>query len=314
MSKDAGKALPPRPERNDENRDSTNSMVSNGSSVISNGDQESTSTLKGGTAATTPTEARTIAPALVPKRRESLLPSAFEYSGPTKTAAKATIVETSLRIPVTSVDIPPPLSPRRPGSPHLTSPERTRIAQDPQRLQAPSPRARARSNSNESTSWLDTIDESGGSDRSSVHSRSSAAHLRRKQIRVASGGTEAEFDAALDAAVEAAYGEGLEPADSDTDLENHGRGTEDTENIYQNHLVSNVRKNVELARERVREAEREAAIQISKDREKQRLLQGNALQGSNSFALDYGDEEAEEKQWPHDSGQTTSRQADGGLV
>jgi hypothetical protein len=59
--------------------------------------------------------------------------------------------------------------------------------------------------------WLDTIDESGSSDTSSVHSTTSDNGLHRKHIRNQSGETDPDFDAAFDAAVEAAYNEGLEP-------------------------------------------------------------------------------------------------------
>ncbi|KAJ9626380.1 hypothetical protein H2203_004012 [Taxawa tesnikishii (nom. ined.)] len=60
-------------------------------------------------------------------------------------------------------------------------------------------------------SWLDTIDESGSSCSSSVHSVSLKGGLHRKDIRAISGDTNPEFDAAFDAAVEAAYEDGLEP-------------------------------------------------------------------------------------------------------
>jgi hypothetical protein len=69
---------------------------------------------------------------------------------------------------------------------------------------------RSRANSDESTSWLDTIDESGSS-ASSVHSVSSERGVRRRHIRGTSGNTDPDFDAAFDAAVEAAYNEGFEP-------------------------------------------------------------------------------------------------------
>ena len=95
-----------------------------------------------------------------------------------------------------------------------------------------------------SSSWLDSKADSGGSASSSVHSRTSSLGIRRKQmVRPPSGDTEAEFDAALDAAVEAAYDDGYEPADSDED---HAS------------TVANALMRVELAKERVRQSEREA--------------------------------------------------------
>lgn len=66
----------------------------------------------------------------------------------------------------------------------------------------------------DTVSWLDTIDESGSSDTSSVHSRSSQLGVHRKPIAVADGESELAFDAAFDAAVEAAYEDGLEPDSS----------------------------------------------------------------------------------------------------
>lgn len=120
---------------------------------------------------------------------------------------------------------------------------------------------------NESTSWLDTIDESGSSP-SSANSKASSVYLRRRTSRRLSD-TEAEFDAALDAAVEAAYDEGLEPV-----LEHEERDD----------IVSNARRNIQLAKQRVREAEQEAeamnqhhklrdASSYSDDEEEERLLE-----------------------------------------
>ncbi|KAJ5788106.1 hypothetical protein N7457_003096 [Penicillium paradoxum] len=120
---------------------------------------------------------------------------------------------------------------------------------------------------NESTSWLDTIDESGSSP-SSANSKASSVYLRRRTSRRLSD-TEAEFDAALDAAVEAAYDEGLEPV------------LEYEEN---DDIVSNARRNIQLAKQRVREAEQEAeamnmhhklqdASMYSDDEEEERLLE-----------------------------------------
>lgn len=60
--------------------------------------------------------------------------------------------------------------------------------------------------------WLDGTDERKISPRSSPnHSISSVDGVKRKHLRQVTDDTEAEFDAALDAAVEAAYDDGLEP-------------------------------------------------------------------------------------------------------
>ena len=62
-------------------------------------------------------------------------------------------------------------------------------------------------------------------------------------------------------------------------------------------VVSMRMRNVELAKERVREAEREAAIQLAKDREKRRLVEKSTNHNRNdSTELEYGEEEAEEEE------------------
>lgn len=98
-------------------------------------------------------------------------------------------------------------------------------------------------------SWLDPIDESGGSTggTSSLHSRGSSGY-RKDHIRGLSGNTEAEFDTALDAAIEAAYDEGYEPMEP-TDYDSIDRTEE---------IVTKALRKVEAARERVRQTEREA--------------------------------------------------------
>jgi hypothetical protein len=135
-------------------------------------------------------------------------------------------------------------------------------------------------------SWLDTIDESGGSTASSVHSRTSSLQVRRKHIRAASGATEEEFDAALDAAVEAAYDDGFEPMDA----------PEPTRYDYdeEDEVVLNVKRRVEMVRERVRQSEREAAIQAMRDRERNRFLQEQQQQ--TEIDDEYGGNESEEEE------------------
>ncbi|KAL8725712.1 MAG: hypothetical protein Q9181_006308 [Wetmoreana brouardii] len=204
----------------------------------------------------------------------------------------------TLELPMLRTDIPPPLSPRRlpplnpppqepPPPPSSTVDTSQALNDNPDRRQ------HARRETAESTSWLDTIDESGGSSASSVHSRTSSIGLRRKRIRAASGATEAEFDAALDAAVEAAYDDGFEPANDDyynpEDIPDAPYG-EDEPSTY----VSDARHNVELAKERVREAEREAAIAAAKDREKRRLQEKS--KGRDSIDSGLSDNETDEEE------------------
>ncbi|KAK2750678.1 hypothetical protein FQN57_002751 [Myotisia sp. PD_48] len=136
---------------------------------------------------------------------------------------------------------------------------------------------------NETTSWLDTIDESGASSASSIRSASSSLYLRQKGDFHATHGTEAEFDAALDAAVEAAYDQGLEIVHNDN-------------NLTDDEVLTNVRRNVELAKQKVREAQMEADAASVREREMRRIHE-EALHGDFS-ALDtnYEDHEAEEEE------------------
>jgi hypothetical protein len=169
----------------------------------------------------------------------------------------------SLPRPVDDVYIPPPLSPRRPNSPSKANGRGSPNRADSMAwgILDPSDPGHTRTQSHESSSWLDPIDESGGSGASSVHSRTSSMGIRRKHIRSASGDTEAEFDAALDAAVEAAYDDGFEPDASDMD------GYEDGDRV-----VANALRKVELAKERVRQTEREA-LELERERERRRQQQ-----------------------------------------
>ncbi|KAG9201507.1 hypothetical protein G6514_005705 [Epicoccum nigrum] len=180
--------------------------------------------------------------------------------------------------------MPPPLSSKRSKSPLFSA----TLPQEPfgsQLLtpQQPTQSRHQRVHSNESTSWLDTIDESGGSScSSSVHSVSPRG-VRRKHLRNGSGATEAEFDAALDAAVEAAYDDGFEPFDDD-------------DGVAPDELVSEKLRKVELAKERVRQAEREEAIAAAKFRFKESQLQGETLPHVRQSAEMMLSAEAEEEE------------------
>ncbi|KAM5360820.1 hypothetical protein ACJZ2D_013508 [Fusarium nematophilum] len=139
--------------------------------------------------------------------------------------------------------MPAPLSPRRPPSPSkpqsddMDEPIRSDFSMNRQG-ESVVPQTHYRDDS--LNSWLDPIDESGGSTSSSVHSRTSSLGFRRKHIRGVSGETEAEFDTALDAAIEAAYDDGYEPM-SPTDYE-RGMSIESGEEA-----VANALRKVELA-------------------------------------------------------------------
>lgn len=96
-------------------------------------------------------------------------------------------------------------------------------------------------------SWLDGIGDSSGSTNSSTHSRTPSLGYRQRHLRDTSENTEAEFDTALDAAIEAAYDDGYEPVGADEP------GTEDSNE----EVVAKVLRKVEIAREKVRQSERE---------------------------------------------------------
>ena len=250
----------------------------------------------------------------LPPRRASLMPFGGRENGATTPTINAdeqddpldswsidspqdSIVETTMRLapPMVKEYMPPPLSPRRPLSP--VPPEKlqpttahTVTAQQHETRQF----QHSRQETAESTSWLDTIDESGGSSASSVHSRSSSIGLRRKHIRAPSGNTEAEFDAALDAAVEAAYDDGFEPVveheHTEIDL------THNTFNAGQVNYISDARRNVDLAKQRVREAEREAAIAAAKEQQMKRRWDQPKRNRSESVNAEYEPDEAEEEE------------------
>ncbi|KAI0470659.1 hypothetical protein GGR56DRAFT_659924 [Xylariaceae sp. FL0804] len=179
--------------------------------------------------------------------------------------------------------VPAPLSPRRLVSSKAPSPDpivRQDFSMAAERLSAPPEMKSHRRNlSHESGSWLDPIDESGGSASSSMHSRSSS-RIRGRHARNASGATEAEFDAALDAAVEAAYDDGYEAAGASVRIYDEDTDAEDR--------IASTMRRVELARERVRQTEREAAIEFARERERQRQVSA-ASQESHTFGGDFFD-------------------------
>ena len=195
---------------------------------------------------------------------------------------------------VESEHLPPPLSLGRSASP--SAPEGSGSVSEHSHAAKPGAYRvhHTRQETTESTSWLDTIDESGGSSDSSVHSRSSSIGLRRKRIRAPSGATEAEFDAALDAAVEAAYDDGLEPSANElVDM----KEMQTDQPAHQDSYISEARRNVDIAKQRVREVEMEAAMALARNQELRSLQQKNALRyRSDSVELDYAEDEAEEEE------------------
>ncbi|KAF2753671.1 hypothetical protein EJ05DRAFT_504767 [Pseudovirgaria hyperparasitica] len=182
--------------------------------------------------------------------------------------------------------MPPPLSPHPQfaasfdtttrDSPDMTSGRRqtSESTRDISRKQQHS-----RENSEESMTWLDTIDESGSSCGSSVHSVDSQdGTRRRKHLHTGSNGTEAEFNAALDAAVEAAYDEGFEPYEAGE------------HSLPRGGSVSAAMRKVEIAKEKVLELEREEAIKAASLRARELRLGDDDRGGLPAIrqSVDYG--------------------------
>ncbi|CZS88059.1 uncharacterized protein RCO7_01029 [Rhynchosporium graminicola] len=251
---------------------------------------------------------RSVSAGQLPQRRESLLPSGLESlqyrpKNPSdqygrsfsKSPMRERITESDLRLapPMDSIYTPPPLSPRRPSSPLTLGPQSNHQRHKSADLLTTAysgtsqAEGHTRVPSNESMSWLDTIDESGDSAASSVHSRSSSSGVRRKDIRGSTVVLETEFDSALDAAIEAAYNDGFESVGS----------AEPTRYDYDDddEIVANVRLKVELAKERVRQTEREAAIHDARDKERKRLLERKQEQ-LDGIDDGYEDNESEEEE------------------
>ncbi|KFY46281.1 hypothetical protein V495_02573 [Pseudogymnoascus sp. VKM F-4514 (FW-929)] len=221
-----------------------------------------------------------------PRRRESLVPQTFDRSAPARSPIGQGLLGPQTLPPTMERQsmMVPPLSPRPPISPLDMVPTEEDHSK-PNRPES-NENSHAREISTDSISWLDTIDESGGSGASSVHSRTSSLGMRRKHIRAASGATEAEFDAALDAAVEAAYDDGFEPVENLPPM----RSTAEYDNG-----VASMRMRVELARERVRQTERETAVHLARDRERERLSR-DTHERDQAAQDDYYEGESEEEE------------------
>lgn len=120
-----------------------------------------------------------------------------------------------IHLPLPDSDyVPAPLSPRRPPSPKLTPQAEQAWQEEPSKLQdtfLESSVTKEIENEGPHNTWLNTIAESTSSRASSVHSMSSEQGLHRKYLRGTSHYNNPELDAAFDAAVEAAYDQGLEP-------------------------------------------------------------------------------------------------------
>ena len=200
----------------------------------------------------------------------------------------------TLAAPMEREYMPPPLSPRRPISPAIPETNNASSFEPPTSSSwEPTRSQHTQQDTMESTSWLDTIDESGGSSGSSVHSRTSSIGLRRKRIRAASGATEAEFDAALDAAIETAYNDGFEPDEDSKD----GAPLTVAAMPAEKRISPEVKKKITLAKERSQEVERETAVTFAVEQEKSRQTEDPVVRKrSDSVDLDYDEDEAEDEE------------------
>lgn len=195
-------------------------------------------------------------------------------------------------------DFIPPLSPRHHFTPISSLPQHEVEARSVKAQGSYPLDGKAPISENQSTSWLDTIDESGASSPVSTHTKVSL-YLGGAHSHNASHGTEAEFDAALDAAVEAAYDEGLEPALNRQEgfYDDHDEYEDNRYNDYDHDdVVSNARRNIEIAKQRVREAEREAQAVMARGFHQRQLHDQAMMAHNDSVDADYIDEEAEEEE------------------
>lgn len=236
----------------------------------------------------------------IPPRRQSLLPSAFETGAPLNPSIlkpESLYPESwsqSLRgseptdaSAMESECMPPPLSisPRRPIAPDDSYPQpppsshmntHTTFAAAEAHM-----RHHSRDASTETTSWLDTIDDSGGSSASSLHSRHSSFGVHQKRAHLPARDSEAGLSAAMDAAVEAAYDESFDIPEEEI-----------AEDVSDVDMISKARRNVERARQKVREAEQEDLLQENRKGQNEHVTRKR----DNSIELDYLDEEAAEEE------------------
>ena len=152
----------------------------------------------------------------IPPRLESMLPTigtvppalpspkhvVHQQILPSRMRAEPAI-KTSLAVPMQAEYMPPPLSPRRPLSP---SPDL--IAQEQSDAEEKTTGPHDRKPSTETTSWLDVVDESASSH--SGHSHLSSLDFNAGLNDNLLSEIQAGFDAALNAAVDAAYDEDRE--------------------------------------------------------------------------------------------------------
>ena len=172
--------------------------------------------------------------------------------------------------------IPPPLSPRRPPGSISEMQEKPNYRLSSQHICQQDPQ-HSRDTSTESTSWLDTIDESGGSSASSIHSRLSSLGLNLRHGYRIPDEIKAEYDAAMHAAVDAACEE--EPES----LEHHELCTS----------LTTEQSNAESAHETLQETKREVQLDHGQGRP---YATAGSHDRQSSPGLEYLDDEAEEEE------------------
>jgi MIT (microtubule interacting and transport) domain len=171
-----------------------------------------------------PTAAEVLEQVRIPPRQESLLPQIYggeRYLADSSAPSRRPLRQPdNLTIPMESQYMPPPLSPRRPPSPPATA-ETIKHSANLAVPRQGSNRQYQRRGSSESLSWLDEADDAVSS-----HSSSRLSSLRMNETHTATmlDETEAEFDAALNAAVDAAY-------DDDPNLEDTPRADDKYSNV-----------------------------------------------------------------------------------
>ena len=299
------KALPERPLSNDTLH--PQSVATNGveeDSESSSSDREAS--LSGQAAGTHPHQPSFLNPPSIPPRRQSLMPLAAENGLPPLASAPNSYDRIIRQFPESSKSrdsqdsqslkpeyLPAPLSIshiKSSGAQNDSNPipppaNTSSLAH--RRTDSTEKTGHSRDNSTETTSWLDTIDESGGSSASSLHSAGPSGNVHRKRIALTMGGDTGEaLNAAMDAAVEAAYNDGPEDVEDPQPEPGPPHDVDDLD------VVSKAKRNVERARQRVREVELEDAAQ-----ERKRWPMGPVVhKRPDSVNLDYLDEEAEEEE------------------
>ena len=242
---------------------------------------------------------QSLKPAEIPPRRQSLLPFSADtmieniQSAPHQPSIIASYYPSQSEMKTSFLTVkdsmrpeymPPPLSPRRPLSPSSESQARHGQSYGPTHVVSQLAHHN-RDSSQESTSWLNTVEESGGSSASSLHSRTSSVQYSTSNVPDSADRTEVDFDLALDAAVDAAYDEP------------HGDYTgQDQSNG--NDIMSMARRNIALAKEMVREVERETARSEDHRLAYTASSPETVRQQSHNVndEADYLDEEAEEEE------------------